>query len=223
MEELIKIRKSKEGNPIVSARDLHAILGVAGDFSHWCKRMFGYGFIKDKDYSLVENDEPVNQKFINPNPKIDYAFTLDMAKEISMIQRSEKGKKAREYFVQCEKDLAIQKQVPQQMGIEEMIIMQAQSVIALRNKVDNMEERVTLIEAKGAHYDYFAIIGYASLTKYKVDLKIAAALGRKAKSTCRTMGYVMGSIPDPRFGKVLTYPKEVLELVFNEYFGEDKT
>ncbi len=97
--ELIKITE-RNGNQVVSARELHAFLQVETQFTIWIKRMFDYGFTENLDYQvLIKND-------YNPTggrPETDYAISLDCAKEISMIQRSEKGKQARQYFIECEK------------------------------------------------------------------------------------------------------------------------
>ena len=92
--ELIKITETENGN-VVSARDLHNLLGSKTDFSNWCKRMFDYGFVENQDYTLVK----IGERYAHN--KIDYALTLDSAKEISMLQRTEKGKKARQYFIAC--------------------------------------------------------------------------------------------------------------------------
>ena len=64
--------------------------------------------------------------------------------------------------------------------------------------------------------DYFAIMGYAALNKIPIGLNLAADLGREAKKICQEKGSMIGSIPDPRFGRVNTYPYEVLEQVFNQ-------
>lgn len=102
--ELIKITK-KEGQQLVSARELYAFLEIGKDFTSWCKAMFEYGFEENKDYALTKSGEPNSQGFVNPNPKIDYALTIDCAKELSMIQRTDKGKQARQYFIECERKL----------------------------------------------------------------------------------------------------------------------
>lgn len=101
MEQLIKITKSQGGKDIVSARELYEFLDVGTKFTDWCKRMFDYGFEKNKDYAQVLL--PKNEKQTKGGHNaIDYAFTVNMAKEISMIQRTEKGKLARQYFIRCE-------------------------------------------------------------------------------------------------------------------------
>ena len=106
MSDLIKIT-TKDGKQLVSARELHDFLGIGVHFSTWMKRMCEYGFEEDIDFSILKSS--------NPNGGIakidDYVITIDMAKEISMIQRTEKGKQARLYFIECEKKLKTQ--VPQ--------------------------------------------------------------------------------------------------------------
>lgn len=99
MNELIKITE-QNGQQVVSARELHAFLEVETRFNDWIIRMFEYGFVENVDYQVLLKNE------YNPNggrPQIDYAITIDTAKEISMLQRSDKGKQARQYFIAMEK------------------------------------------------------------------------------------------------------------------------
>ena len=100
MNELIKITFEGE-RPTVSARELYDFLEVGEQFSHWFDRMKGYGFSQGTDYEvLAEND--YNPK--GGRPATDYQLTIEMAKELCMIQRNDKGKQARQYFIQLEKD-----------------------------------------------------------------------------------------------------------------------
>lgn len=99
MNELIKITEYN-GNQAVSARDLHKFLEITERFSSWFERMLQYGFVKNIDYQGCEFFNALANQTLT-----DYALTLDCAKEISMIQRSKKGKEAREYFIECEKQL----------------------------------------------------------------------------------------------------------------------
>lgn len=105
------------------------------------------------------------------------------------------------------------------LTIEEMIIAQAQSVIEAKKRIDNIEQRVKEIEAKTttSPMDFYTIAGYGSMSGYKVDITLASTLGRKASSLCSQMGFITGNIPDPRFGRVKTYPVDVLDKVFKEY------
>jgi len=98
MNELIKVEVADNGEQIVSARELHNFLEVGTEFRHWFPRMCEYGFTEDQDYTPVIFDHPQNGQ-----PTTDYAIKISMAKEIAMIQRNEKGKEARQYFIEIEK------------------------------------------------------------------------------------------------------------------------
>ena len=98
MVELIKIRDNGR-EKVVSMFDVYTFLGIKSEFSTWSKRMFEYGFEDSKDFT------PILAESTGGRPFKDYAITLDCAKEISMLQRSEKGKQARKYFIECEKKL----------------------------------------------------------------------------------------------------------------------
>ena len=97
-EELIKVNKE---NNTVSARELHEFLEIGTRFDKWFIRMCEYGFNENSDFRAIAQKRPTAQG--NITTYIDYEITIDMAKEISMIQRTEKGKQARQYFIQCEK------------------------------------------------------------------------------------------------------------------------
>ena len=98
MNELIKINS----NNTVSGRELHKFLEIGTRFDKWFIRMCEYGFNENDDFIRVAQKCPT---LGGTQTIIDYAITLDMAKEISMLQRTEKGKKARTYFINCEKKL----------------------------------------------------------------------------------------------------------------------
>lgn len=110
--ELIKIHE-REGEKLVSARELHNFLEVKTVFADWIQRMIQYGFTENQDFTVFLKNEK--------NPKggrslKEFAITLDMAKEISMIQRSKKGKQARQYFIECEKKVNNQYAIPQTLS-----------------------------------------------------------------------------------------------------------
>lgn len=97
MNELLKINYETE-QPTISARDLHETLGIEERFSKWFERMIGYGFEESKDFTPYQMVHPQNHQEL-----IDYTLSIDMAKEICMLQRTEKGKQCRTYFIELEK------------------------------------------------------------------------------------------------------------------------
>lgn len=100
MEELIKVTKDNKGNSVVSGRELHDFLGVNTPYTQWFERMVRYGFTENVDFIGLSQK---SEKPIGGRPQQDHALTIDMAKEISMIQRTDKGKQARQYFIEVEK------------------------------------------------------------------------------------------------------------------------
>ena len=104
MKKLIKITNGENGSKLVSARELHEFLEVTERFQQWLdKRIEKYEFVENEDFTSVKSFTVVNngaRKEIQ-----DYVITTDMAKELSMIQNTARGKEARKYFIQCEKQV----------------------------------------------------------------------------------------------------------------------
>lgn len=98
MNELLKIDTSDAERITVSARDLHEALEVKTQFKDWFPRMCEYGFEDGKDFCSFLSESTGGR------PSQDAQITVDMAKEIAMIQRTEKGKEVRKYFIQVEKE-----------------------------------------------------------------------------------------------------------------------
>lgn len=115
IEQLIKIAEIN-GNQVVSARELHDFVvkqakgGQKGeDYSNWIKRMLDYGFEEHIDYTVIKynysGDVILSESDSQHVSKLEIALTIDSAKEIAMIQRNDKGKIARKYFIACENKL----------------------------------------------------------------------------------------------------------------------
>ena len=105
--ELIKLTKNEQGIETVNARELHAFLEVKTRFNDWiANRISEFGFTENKDFvSLTEN-------LVSGGKQNVFHISIDMAKELSMLERNDKGKQARLYFIECER-IAKAKQVPQ--------------------------------------------------------------------------------------------------------------
>ena len=101
MNELINITLNENHEPVVSGRQLHEALGVKTKYADWFNRMIDYGFTENQDFLLLKNEQQTGRGGHN---KVDHVLKLDMAKEIAMIQRTDKGKEVRTYFIQVEKD-----------------------------------------------------------------------------------------------------------------------
>lgn len=101
---------------VVDARLLHAFLQIRRDFTSWIKdRISKYGFIENQDFVLIKYDYLGNllndrlphfgESDTQVVAKTDYLLLMDMAKELCMVENNDKGKKARRYFIEKEKEL----------------------------------------------------------------------------------------------------------------------
>ena len=95
--ELIKIDYTNSDRPTVLGRDLHAMLEVEARYNDWFPRMCEYGFEEGKDFYSFLSKTPEGGR-----PKQEHQLTIAMAKELCMLQRTEKGKQCRQYFIQVE-------------------------------------------------------------------------------------------------------------------------
>ncbi len=85
------------GKQVVSGRELHAFLQIGRDYTNWFKQMVEYGFTEGQDFT------PITAESTGGRPRVDHALTLDMGKELGMIQRTELGRQIRQYFIEMEK------------------------------------------------------------------------------------------------------------------------
>ena len=111
-QELIKVEINRNNEKCVSGKELHKVLEIGTRFDTWFKRMCEYGFVANVDFipMLKIVHDPITKK--DREVLDDYIIKLDMAKEIAMIQRTEKGKQVRLYFIEIEKKYKQEKQLP---------------------------------------------------------------------------------------------------------------
>ena len=174
--ELIKIKTNENGEQLVSGRELHEFLEVNEKYTDWFKRMVEYGFAENVDFiGLSEKSEKLGGR-----PRMNHAMTLNMAKEVSMIQRTEKGKQARLYFIDVENQYkAIQKRLPNTREAIQQLLLQG--VEEVNQRVDDMEERLSNVEenAKLDTGDYNVISKRVKKRVYEV----ARAYGLNVKQS----------------------------------------
>lgn len=127
---LIPLHEENDGSVAVMGRDLHEFLEINSNYTTWFDRMTEYGFAEGPDFL------PILEKSNGGRPGVNHVLTIDMAKEISMIQRNEKGKQARQYFIQIEKA----------WNSPEMIMKRALQIAD--RKIIDLQERVQLDKPK---------------------------------------------------------------------------
>lgn len=137
VNELFNLKENQDGTVAVSGRELYKGLEIETQYSIWIKRMIEYGFEENADY--IE----VNQKRLTSHGRehsqIDHVISLDMAKEIAMIQRSDAGKNIRRYFIEIEKSYRQQKP----LSTADQIKLIAQGNSELNERIDTVEDEIT--------------------------------------------------------------------------------
>lgn len=146
MNELISTITSDHGDILVSGRELHEFLEVGTRYDIWLSRMAEYGFSENVDFITVDQKRTTAQG--NVTAFADHHIKLNMAKEISMIQRNEKGKKARLYFLELER----------KWNSPEMVIKRAHEYLEKRVAAlttDNLvlTQQVHELKPKASYYD----------------------------------------------------------------------
>ena len=142
--QLVTLNESHE--PIVSGRTLHRELGVGTEYAKWMTRMTEYGFVEGQDFNSVKIDEVRQEGNRHVKREItDHALKLDMAKEIAMIQRTEKGKEVRQYFIQVERDYNSPEKI-----MARALLMANNKVLSLETQVEDLKPKALFADAVAA-------------------------------------------------------------------------
>ena len=215
--DLVKIDKHEIGGEEINAVDgkhLWEFLGSKRHYFDWIKdRIEKFQFIENIDFtSLTQNCV----KPLGGRPATQYILSLDTAKEIAMLENNDKGREVRRYFIEFEKNgRAVAKPMSTLDSIIEMcqqMKVQGESLNLLSSRLENVEEAQARTDTAE---NYFTITGFANLNGYRsIDLNLGTSLGKRATRLCHERGYQIHSTPDPRWGRLNTYPKEILEIVF---------
>lgn len=145
MNELLKVTTNEQQEPCISGRELHEFLEVKERYNDWFSRMIEYGFTENVDFSTF------TQKSVKPQggrPSTDHIIKLDMAKEIAMIQRNEKGKQARQYFIEVEKEYNSPEKI---MARALRIADETINNLRIENKVQ--QQQIAELKPKATYYD----------------------------------------------------------------------
>lgn len=145
MHELMKLSYDND-RITLSARELHEFLESNERFSKWFDRMVTYGFSDGIDFTTVQKSTLVNngaQRELQ-----DYQITIEMAKEIAMLQRSDKGKEARHYFIQLEKEWNSPERV---MARALLLADEKIQALKLENKIK--DQQIGELKPKADYYD----------------------------------------------------------------------
>lgn len=152
MNEIIKVNCENADRPTVMGRELHEALEVKEKYTQWFKRMCEYGFTENIDFTSFSE---ISDKPLGGRPSTDHQLTIDMAKEICMLQRTEKGKYFRQYFIEVEKAWNTPEMI---MGRALQIAQRQLDGIRAENKqltttIAVQEQQISELKPKASYYD----------------------------------------------------------------------
>jgi anti-repressor protein len=139
LNELLNVTINENHEPVMSARDLHEFLEIGTAYNDWFPRMVEYGFAEEIDFHSILS------KSTGGRPGTDHIIKLDMAKEIAMIQRSDKGKTARQYFLQIEKEWNSPEKV-----MARALLMADKKIHVLESQIEADKPKVLFADAVSA-------------------------------------------------------------------------
>lgn len=204
MNELIKITE-QNGKQAVSARELYRYLVQDENISNFGK--WSTANIKNNDFAIELTDyQIIRIMYENGREGVDYALTLDFAKELCMLSQCENGKLARRYFIECENRLKSQHQIPQSF---------ADALRLAATQQEQIEKQQFLIEEKTMQLDeskeWYSIKRYAQENR----LNWRSIKWRALKAISYELGYTIKKIFDANYGEVNVYHRNVFSAYFN--------
>jgi phage anti-repressor protein len=224
---------------VCDARLLWEKLGVKNHFRSWItRRIEEYNFVENTDFVKVfSNAQNCAGENKGGKPKIDYILTLDVSKELAMVERTPMGRTLRKYFIEVEKKWSrgeVKHPVPANQSYDHSLLLrvveQNQQLQAAflenckNNQVFQLEVLKVLqglVEPKNHTSvftsSYATILGYSKMLDFRLDLDTAKKLGRKATRLCGLRNLEVIPVQDERYETVNSYPVEVLKELFSFY------
>lgn len=214
MNELIKISYENAEHPTVSGRELHEALEVKTAYKDWFPRMCEYGFTEGEDFNSLKNEQVRTEGNRQVSRELtDHQLTIPMAKEICMLQRSEKGKQFRQYFIRVE----------EAWNSPEMIMKRAleianEKVKALQVSVSQLTVDKQIMQPKADYFDELA------------DRNLLTGIRETAKELKVKQNTFVNFLLDKKYlyrdkkGKLMPYAKPMENGLFEiKEFSNEKT
>lgn len=173
------------------------------------KRVLEANFTQEVDYQLLRRkvEQVSGAKWVD-----DISLSNDCFKSLCMLANTDTGKQVRQYFLECEKIL---QQIQKALTPAELVLQNAQALVAIERRQAEQENRILQLEAKTTtiNEEFYSLAGFYRIKSMRWDLGQSEAIqtGRRAKALSETMGYAVGKAYDAKFGEVNTYHVRVLE------------
>ena len=212
MNQLINLTQSAingELQQTVNARELHAFLESKQDFSTWIKnRVEQYDFVENQDFVRFHKKMEANNATM-----IDYHITLNMAKELAMVERNDKGKQARQYFIECERKLR-----ERQVKLAPKTYVEALRALADEVEAHNKtQEQLAIAAPKSEYFD--KLVERNLLTNFTITAK---EFGIKRKDLIDYLLINKYVYRDVHHGNIVAYAAHVPTLFEIKEFAKEK-
>jgi phage anti-repressor protein len=229
LAQIVPIQQNANGIPTVNARDVHKALESKKDFSDWIKaRINKYGFVEGKDYTVVETLSSPSQGNAKSRPQTlkEYHVSLSMAKELAMVENTEKGKAARLYFIEAEERF---RNLPAPTGANAIILI-GQEMAKLEMEVQTIKatqrQLAEDVDFTNSHLSlYFPPKGTLTVAAYVMSRQLTRqvvnnlTLGGVATKLMKTLGK---QVVKMKGTKVNYYPVEVLDRALEIYVQQHR-
>lgn len=214
MNELITINYEND-KPTVNGRDLHNALQISTKYADWFKRMCEYGFVEGRDYETVLKNVIRVDGSEMPQKQFDHQISINMAKQLCMIQRTEIGRKFREYFISVEEAWNSPGKI-----IERALQIAHKQALEDRKRIMQLEEdKENLQISLNQSLHYYTVAKYNKKFHKKWNLQQCKQIGKALTIFCqnRAIRIKKCETNDGRFGTVNSYPLAV----WKDYLGEN--
>lgn len=239
MNELLNVNAYDKPD-CVSARELHEFLEVSSQFSKWInRRIDDLGFVEGVDFErigvskngYVDIQGLTPQKLSSMGVSVDYAVTLDMAKHLSMVEKTERGQQARQYFIDVEKKAKEAHLAFKALSPAEQLLQQAQMMVNIERRQKENAEKIKALDTDldevkarvGISVNgYLPVLGFCTKYELPISAEDMKRIGKRASAICKRRGIEKQQIPDVRYGTIGAYPEDVLDEALQELKSEDK-
>lgn len=206
----------------VNARDLWEVLEVSTRFNDWIKKRLEECQAQES-VDFVATQKKVDN-IIEKFQPVDFILSLDTAKHIAMLERTNIGRKVRQHFIDIEKRsqtrpatnnpqlAALRDLIDNLVALDEAQQAQQKELQELRAEIKQLPSKISGCAG------FYTILAYASIRQHRIDTKQGSMLGKAATMLCAKEGIEVGRVSDARYGKINTYPEEILEKVWDMFF-----
>ena len=212
MNDLITVNYEND-KPTVNGRDLHNALQISTKYADWFKRMCEYGFVEGRDYKTCFSN--LGSENHGGQNKIDHHISINMAKQLCMIQRTEVGRKFREYFISVEEAW----NSPGKLMERALQIAHKQALEDRKRIMQLEEDKENLQISLNQSLQYYTVAQYNKEFHKKWNLQECKRIGKALTIFCqnRAIRIKKCETNDERFGTVNSYPL----MVWKDYLGEN--